>query len=100
MGFDQFAELPVTDQQLVLALAPTSQALSTRLDYLRHEARAQNSWGIERTKPRALPLVEPHNPLERKSSMKTISALIVLLLSSVCWPRVKGLSRIGTRLEE
>jgi hypothetical protein len=32
--------------------------------------------------------------------MKTISALTVLLLSSVCWSGVEGLSRMGTSLEE
>jgi hypothetical protein len=32
--------------------------------------------------------------------MKALSALIVLLLSSVCWQQVEGCSRIGTRLEE
>jgi hypothetical protein len=32
--------------------------------------------------------------------MKTISVLIVILLSSVFWSRVEGFSRMGTRLEE
>jgi len=38
MGFELFAELPITDQQLVLDLAQHPNALNSCLNYLRHEA--------------------------------------------------------------
>jgi hypothetical protein len=38
MGFELFAELPVTDQQLVLDLAQHPNALNSCLNYPRHEA--------------------------------------------------------------
>jgi hypothetical protein len=98
MGFELFAELPVTDQQLVLDLSQHPNALNSCLNYLRHEAGGRKLVGDRETKP--FPSWIPHSPLERKSSMKTISALTVLLLSSVCWSGVEGLSRMGTRLEE
>jgi hypothetical protein len=96
MEFELFAELPITDQQLVLDLAQHRNALNSCLNYLRHEAGGPKL--VEDREP--FPSWIPHTPLERKSSMKTISALTVLLLSSVYWSGVKGLSRMGTRLEE
>jgi hypothetical protein len=98
MGFELLAELPVTDQQLVLNLAQHPNALNSCLNYLRHEAGGPKLVGDRETKP--FPSWSPHSPLERKSSMKTISVLTLLLLSSVCRSGVEGLSRMGTRLEE
>jgi hypothetical protein len=98
MAFELFVELPITDQQLVPDLAQHPNALNSCLNYLRHEAGGPKLVGIGRTKP--FPSWSPHSPLERKSSMKTISALTVLLLASVRWSGVEGLSRMATRLEE
>jgi hypothetical protein len=89
MGFELFAELPITDQQLVLDLSQHPNALNSCLNYLRHEAGGPKLVGIGRTKP--FPSWSPHSPLERKSSMKTISAPTVLLLSSVCFLTLSGL---------
>jgi hypothetical protein len=96
MGFELFAELPVTDQQLVLDLSQHPNALNSCPNYLRHEAGGPKLVGDRED----FPSWSPHSPIERKSSMKTISVLTVLLLSSVCWSGVEGLSRMGTRLEE
>jgi hypothetical protein len=50
-GFELFAELPITDQQLVLDLAQRPNALNSCLNYLRHEAGGPKLVGIGRTKP-------------------------------------------------
>ena len=98
MEFELFAELPIADQQLVLDLAQHPNALNSCLNYLRHEAGGPKLVADRETKP--FPSWSPHSPLERKSPMKTISVRTVLLLSSVCWSGVEGLSRKGMRLEE
>jgi hypothetical protein len=100
MEFELFAELPITDQQLVLDLAQHPNALNSCLNYLRHEAGGLKLVELEDREAKPFPSWSPHSPLERKSSMKTISALTMLLLSSVYWSGVEGLSRMGTRLEE
>jgi hypothetical protein len=53
MGFELFAELPITDQQLLLDL----NALNSCLNYLRHEAGGPKLVGDR--EDQALPLLEP-----------------------------------------
>ena len=57
MGFELFAELPITDQQLVLDLAQHPNALNSCLNYLRHEAGGPKLVGDQ--EEQALPLLEP-----------------------------------------
>ena len=57
MGFELFAELPITDQQLVLDLAHHPNALNSCLNYLRHEAGGAKLVGDR--EDQALPLLEP-----------------------------------------
>ena len=58
MGFELFAELPITDQQLVLDLAQHPNALNSCLNYQRHEAGGPKLvGGSGGTKP--FPLLEP-----------------------------------------